>query len=52
MMFSKGLVTNYGEGRGATQWEGGVQVKFYPYENEGRWKKFLAMLKGVGHTMF
>ena len=27
----KGLVTNYGEGGGATKREGG-QVKFYPYE--------------------
>ena len=34
----KGLVTNYGEGEGATKREGG-HVKFYPYEKGGR-KKF------------
>ena len=30
-IYSKGLVTNYGEGGGATKREGG-HVKFYPYE--------------------
>ena len=35
--FSKGLVTNYGEG-GPQNGRGG-QVKFYPYEKGGR-KKF------------
>ena len=40
----KGLVTNYGEGEGATKREGG-QVKFYPYKNG--LEKVLAMLKGV-----
>ena len=36
---AKGLVTNYGEGGGATKREGGGHVKFYPCEKGGR-KKF------------
>ena len=34
---SKGLplVTNYGEGGGATKREGGGHVKFYPYDKGG-----------------
>ena len=47
----KGLVTNYGEGGGATKREGGGHVKFYPYEKGGGAEKVLAMLKG-GHKKF
>ena len=36
---AKGLVTNYGEGGGATKREGGGHVKFYPFNKRG-WKKF------------
>ena len=36
---TKELVTNYGEGGGATEREGGGHVKFYPYE-KGGCKKF------------
>ena len=46
---SKGLVTNYGEGEGATKWDGG-HVKFYRYEKGGA-EQVLAMLKG-GHKRF
>ena len=35
---SKGLVTNYGDGGGATKREGGGHVKFYPYEKGGQTK--------------
>ena len=31
-LITKGLVTNYGEGQGATKREGGGHMKFYPYE--------------------
>ena len=44
-MISPGLVTNYGEGGGATKREGG-HVKFYHYEKGGGAEKVLAMLKG------
>ena len=44
-----GLVTNYGEGGGATKREGG-HVKFYPYEKRGA-EKVLAIPKG-GTTSF
>ena len=37
------MVTNYGEGGGATKREGG-QLKFYPYKKGS--EKVLAMLKG------
>ena len=37
-IWCKGLVTNYGEGGGATKREGGA-LKFYPYEKGGQ-KKF------------
>ena len=43
------MVTNYGEGGGATKREGG-HVKFYPYEKGGA-EKVLAILKG-GHKKF
>ena len=49
-LISKGLVTNSGEGGGATKREGG-HVKFYPYEKGGGAEKVLAMLKG-GHNKF
>ena len=47
------MVTNYGGG--ATKWEVGGHVKFYPYEKRG-WggggaEKGLAMLKGGGGDM-
>ena len=38
-------------GGGATKWEGGRHVKFYPYEKGGGAEKVLAMLKG-GHKKF
>ena len=41
------MVTNFGEGVGATKLEGGGQVTFYPYEKGGS-VKVLAMLKGGG----
>ena len=41
------VVTNYGEGGGATKREGG-HAKFYPYEKGGGAKTVLAMLKGGG----
>ena len=44
---TKGLVTNYGEGGGATKQEGG-HVKFYTYDKGGGPEKVLAMLKGGG----
>ena len=49
---SKGLVTNYREGGGATKREGGGHLKFYPYEKGG--KQVLAMLKWGGgeHNKF
>ena len=43
-----GVVTNYGEGGGATEWEGGG-VKFYPYKKAG-WKS-LSHPEG-GHNKF
>ena len=42
------MVTNYGEGGGATKREGGGHVKFYPYEKGEGAEKVLAILKG-GH---
>ena len=36
----KGLVTNDGEGGGATKRQGGGHVKFYPYEKGGGGKSF------------
>ena len=36
---TKGVVTNYGQGGGATKREGGGHVKVYSYA-KGRWKKF------------
>ena len=48
-LVSKGPVTNYREGGGATKWEGG-HVKFYPYEKGGA-EKVLAMLR-EGHNKF
>ena len=48
------MVTNYGEGGGATKREGGGtkrqrgQLKFYPYKKGS--EKVLAMLKGGGDT--
>ena len=41
----KGLVTNYGEGGGATKREGG-HVKFYPYEKGGGGAESFHPLKG------
>ena len=37
----------WGGGR-ATKWQGGGQVKFYPYKRRGEQKKVLAVLKGGG----
>ena len=45
-MWSKGLVTNYGEGGGGLQNGGGGHVKFYPYKKGGGLKKFETMLRG------
>ena len=40
-------------GRGATKWEGGGHVKFYPYENGGGGGgKGFSHAEGGGHTMF
>ena len=50
-VFSKGLVTNYGErGRGQQNGSCGRHVKFYPYEKRGA-QQVLAMLRG-GATRF
>ena len=52
---AKGLVTNYGEGRGLQNERGGRQVKFHPYEKGGGGggeRTVLAMLKGGGHNKF
>ena len=46
---SKGLVTNYGEGGGATKQEGGAR-EVLPLQKGGA-EKVLAMLKG-GHKKF
>ena len=35
--YTKGLVTDYGEGGGATKREGGGHVKFYPSEKGRGW---------------
>ena len=49
------MVTNYGEGGGATKREGGGykkaggQLKFYPYKKGS--EKVLAMLKGGRQTV-
>ena len=51
MRLFKGLVTNYGEGGGATKREGG-HVKFYPYEKGGGAEKVEAMLEGGRHKKF
>ena len=45
---AKGLVTNYGEGRGLQNERRGRQVKFHPYKKKGGGRKVLAMLKGGG----
>ena len=48
--WSKGLVTNYGEGAGGLQHGSGGGGKFYPYKKGGT-EKVLDMLKG-GTTSF
>ena len=47
---TKGLVTNYGEGGGATKREGGGAREVLPLRKGGA-QKVLAMLKG-GHNKF
>ena len=37
-------------GRGATKWQVGGQVKFYPYKRGGEQKNISALLKGGGGT--
>ena len=51
---TKGLVTNYGEGGGATKREGEGHVKFYPYEKGGGGKSFSQSEGGGvgGHKQF
>ena len=48
---SKGVVTNYGDGRGATKWEGGGAKEVLPLEKRvwGR-KRFSHAEGGRGNT--
>ena len=50
---SKGLVTNYGEGEGATKREGGGACEVLPLrKGGGEAEQVLAMLKGGGNNNF